>query len=105
MKMSTSAQVFVCVAVFGLYCLYGADPAYADWVSTGTSKVCRFYTGAKTVIYSIGGLGVMVCSVFAYFGRIKWGHIGAALLGLFLVATVDQAVQFFGGTSTSCSSV
>ncbi len=87
--------------------LSGAQDAMAGSTSSGllnagSNIVHQVYSAGVSIIYVIGGIGILVMASFAFLGRFKWGHFFSLAGGLFLVAATDQLISFLsGGTASS----
>jgi len=68
-----------------------------QFLNRSTNLVNAIYETATTIIYTVGGIGVMVLAVMAFFGKFKWTHLLALAGGLFLVGATDLLIQFLTG--------
>jgi hypothetical protein len=57
---------------------------------------------AQQSIYIIGGLGICVCAVLAFFGRFKWSLLFSIAGGVFLVASANELFMWLAGTQGAC---
>lgn len=73
------------------------------FLSSAASVVTSVYQTAISVVYFIGGIGIIVMALFAFLGRFKWVHFFAICGGLFLVAATNTLIQFLGGTGVTGS--
>lgn len=76
----------------------GGGSAFLD---SGAAVVVDVYNTAISVVYFIGGIGIIVMALFAFLGRFKWVHFFAICGGLFLVAATNTLIQFLGGTGVN----
>ena len=51
-----------------------------------TNKIMELYSTLKRVIYVVGGIGIIILALFAFFGRFKWQHFWGIVGGFVLVA-------------------
>lgn len=85
-------------ALAALFTVGVVDSASASpgFLEDANSKVQEVYDAVRQVIYYVGGLGLIVLAIFAFFGRFKWTHFFALAGGLFLVGATDQLIQYLG---------
>lgn len=79
------------------------DIANATILTTAQTKICQVYQTAKNIVFIIGGLGLIVLAIFAFFGRFKWTHFFALAGGIFLVAMTTQFLAFFSASLSTCA--
>jgi type IV secretory pathway VirB2 component (pilin) len=60
-------------------------------------RVWQLYEALRGIVYVVGGIGIIVLAIFAFFGRFKWTQFFALAGGMFLIAMTDQLIQFLGG--------
>ncbi len=95
------ALMVVAVAAFVLFAPDTAWAADEQILSDAVEKIKAVWTNLRQVIYIIGGIGLVVMAIFAFFGRFKWGHFLALAGGLFLVASADALIRFLGGDNSN----
>ena len=71
--------------------------ADATFLTTATQKISQVHQAAIGIVYTIGGLGLIVLAIFAFFGRFKWTYFFALAGGIFLVAVTNQLIVFLNG--------
>lgn len=74
------------------------DVAMANPLDILCGKVNDVWTWGQKAIYIVGGIGVLVCAIFAFIGRFRWSLLFAIAGGVFLVATTTQLFIWLGGT-------
>lgn len=92
------AMLVVCLAIVTMM-VPGTALAAGDILGDAVDKVNKVWESLRQVIYILGGIGLVVMAIFAFFGRFKWGHFLALCGGLFLVAGADALISFLGGSS------
>lgn len=92
--LRTLATMALAFALFALF----PDQAHATFLQTGANKVLEIYRTAVSVIYVIGGLGIIVMAIFAFAGRFKWTHFFSIAGGIFLVAVTNELIMWLGGS-------
>lgn len=83
------------------------DPSYATNNSAITSiakKMAELFNAVRTMLFVIGGFGLIGLAMGAIFGNVDWKWVGALAFGLFLVAIASTVIKTFAG-SKSISSV
>lgn len=77
--------------------------AAAAFLTKACQKVDEVWKWGQRGIYIIGGIGVLVCAIFAFIGRFRWSLLFAIAGGVFLVATATQLFSWLGGGAGTCS--
>lgn len=91
--------------MLGVAVLVAPDTAFAQsngqFLTEAQIKVWEIYDTLKNVIYIVGGIGIIVLAVFAFFGRFEWKHFFALAGGLFLVALTAELIYYLGGDASN----
>jgi hypothetical protein len=103
--MRTTPQTLTALALAILVTFAGIPEALAGFGFGGGSGlfgrasglINQAYSFGVSVIYVVGGIGLLVMAVFAFVGRFKWGHFFALAGGLFLVAATDLLINYLSG--------
>jgi hypothetical protein len=98
--MRTNPQILPALALAILMTFAAGLDAFAaggDLFGRASGLINRAYSFGVSVIYVIGGIGLLVMAVFAFVGRFKWGHFFALAGGLFLVAATDLLINYLSG--------
>jgi hypothetical protein len=99
--MRTTPQILTALALAILMTFAAFPDALAatggDLFGRAGGLVNRAYAFGVSVIYVVGGIGLLVMAVFAFVGRFKWGHFFALAGGLFLVAATDLLINYLSG--------
>jgi hypothetical protein len=75
----------------------GAGGVNTQFLQQGTARITVLYNTARTIIYVIGAIGLIVLAIFSFFGKWKWNYFFALAGGMFMVAMVDLFINFLGG--------
>lgn len=75
-----------------------ADSVNTQILTSASSRVQAVYTQTATIVWYIGAFGIIVLAVLAFFGRFPWTRFFALAGGLFLIAFIQQLIQFLGGS-------
>ncbi len=76
-----------------------ASAAGGDAFGTVTSKGVELFNNVKTVVFVLGGFGLVGMAVGAVFGKVNWKWCGALAFGLFILAIAAKIVTYFTNTS------
>ncbi|MBQ7633194.1 MAG: TrbC/VirB2 family protein [Alphaproteobacteria bacterium] len=82
------------------------DASAATVFDTAISKLSKLFKDTKSVLFVIGGFGLVALAFQAIFGKLKWAWFAALALGLAVVAAAGKVVDYAvssndGGTVTS----
>ena len=75
--------------------------ASATVFGTAANKLAELFTNTKTIIFLIGGFGLVALAFQAIFGKIKWAWFAA--FGLVVVAAAGAIVDYASGTTKGTS--
>lgn len=87
--------LFVTVAMVG-------DAAAVDGNSLmgqAQKKVSNVFENVRTVIFILGGFGLVGVAFAAIFGKINWKWFAALAVGLAILAAANAVVQYAAGSS------
>ena len=101
-------NIWTLTALLFLFCVVAVDQASAASVfDTAKGKLGDLFKNAKTVLFVIGGFGLIALAFQAIFGKVKWPWFAALAFGLAVVAAagavVDYAVGDKGSSTTDTS--
>ena len=106
-KLFVSRYVKALAYVMLFAVAFVALPAAADGdgvFGTITSRLVTTFQNVRTVIFIVGGFGLIGLGFAAIFGKIKWTWLAALAAGLAIVAlagaVVDYVTQNEGGSET-----
>ena len=82
-------------ALLVLFCIVMVEPACAvDVFTTAKNKLASVFRNAKTVLFVIGGFGLIALAFQALFGKVKWPWFAALAFGLAVVAAAGSVVNY-----------
>ncbi|MBR1756410.1 MAG: TrbC/VirB2 family protein [Alphaproteobacteria bacterium] len=95
-------NIWTLTALLFLFCVVAVEPASAAGsVTTNTSvfgtakaKLSDLFKNAKTVLFVIGGFGLIALAFQAIFGKVKWPWFAALAFGLAVVAAAGSIVNY-----------
>ena len=76
--------------------MVAVDPASAEAAvfTTAKKKLSDLFKNAKTVLFVIGGFGLIALAFQAIFGKVKWPWFAALAFGLAVVAAAGSIVNY-----------
>ena len=79
--------------------------AYADAFGTVVGKGKSLFTNVRTVVFVMGGFGLVGLAVGAIFGAVKWKWFASLAFGLVILAIANAVVEYFtsGGVGSERS--
>lgn len=92
------------ICLVALFCVFGfAGDAAAGGggsvVDKATDKARTVFTSVKTVIFIVGGFGLVGIAWGAIFGKINWKWFAALAVGLAILAAAGSIVEYATGSS------
>ena len=92
----------VLVAAFLVFGLQDIALAAPKFLTDACKRANDVWSYGQRAIYIVGGIGIIVCAVFAFIGRFRWGLLFAIAGGVFLVASATELFKWLAGTAGSC---
>ena len=89
------------VALFGLFAFTGDAAAQGSVMELGKTKALNVFTSVKTIIFVVGGFGLVGIAFAAIFGKINWKWFAALAVGLAILAAAGSIVNYATGESMS----
>ena len=68
-------------------------------VQTGIKKASNVFKSVRTIVFVIGGFGLVGLAVQAIFGKVKWPWFGALAVGLGVLAAAGAVIEYATGDS------
>ena len=88
-------NIWTLTALLFLFCVVAVEPASAASVfTTAKDKLSQLFRNAKTVLFVIGGFGLIALAFQAIFGKVKWPWFAALAFGLAVVAAAGAIVDY-----------
>ena len=99
-------NVWTLTALLFLFCVVMVDQASAASVfGTAKDKLQQLFKNAKTVLFVIGGFGLIALAFQAIFGKVKWPWFAALAFGLAVVAAAGAIVDYAVNTADTGGTV
>ena len=89
------------VALFGLFAFTGDAAAQGSGMELGKTKALNVFTAVKTIIFVVGGFGLVGIAFAAIFGKINWKWFAALAVGLAILAAAGSIVNYATGENMS----
>lgn len=75
------------------------DAFAATVMELAASKTVNVFTSIKTIIFIVGGFGLIVVAFSAIFGKMKWSWFAGLAVGLGVLAAAGAVVEYATGTT------
>ena len=84
-------------------CLVALAPdAFAQTViDTAKSKATDVFKSVKSIIFIVGGFGLVALAFFAVFGKLKWTWFASLAVGLAILAAAGAIIDYATTTTGS----
>lgn len=85
----------VMTALFTVAMMGDASAQVHDTVfAAAGKKLINLFTNAKSIIFVVGGFGLIALAFQAIFGKIKWAWFAALAFGLAVVAAASSIITY-----------
>ena len=92
---------FCLVAVCTLLSFSGDAFAQQSIMQTSTTKALNVFTAVKTIIFVVGGFGLVGIAFAAIFGKVQWKWFAGLAVGLAILAAAGSIVNYATGENMS----
>lgn len=82
------------VSVGAAFFLTVSDVSAATVFDTANLKAGQAFQAVKTVIFIVGGFGLVALAFFAVFGKLKWTWFASLAVGLAILAAAGAIIQY-----------
>lgn len=89
---------FCLVAVFSLLALTGDALADDAVMTLAQNKAKNVFTSIRTIIFIVGGFGLVGIAFGAIFGKVNWKWFAALAVGLAILAAANSIVDYATGS-------
>ena len=89
---------FCLVAVFSLLTMVGDASAQNSVMELATDKARNVFTSIRTIIFVVGGFGLVGIAFAAIFGKINWKWFAALAVGLAILEAANSIVDYATGS-------
>ena len=81
-------------------CLVALAPeASATVIDTAKSKATDVFKAVKSIVFIVGGFGLVALAFFAVFGKLKWTWFASLAVGLAILAAAGSIIDYATTTS------
>lgn len=80
-----------------------ASAQSGDLMGLARNKAVNVFKSVKTIIFVVGGFGLVGLAFQAIFGKIKWIWFGSLAVGLAVLAAAGSVVNYATGDQTTGS--
>ncbi len=94
---------FCLVAVFTLLSFSGDALAQSSVMSLAQTKAKNVFSSVKTIIFIVGGFGLVGIAFAAIFGKINWKWFASLAVGLAIVAAAASIINYATGDDSGLS--
>lgn len=70
-------------------------------METATNKTVKVFQSVKTIIFVLGGFGLVALAWAAIFGKINWKWLAALATGLAILAAASSIVEYATGDTAA----
>ncbi len=90
----------LCLALFVVFGTTDAALAQSvDLVDTAQGKAVAVFKAVKSIIFIVGGFGLVVLAFMAIFGKLDWKKFSMLAVGLAILAAAGSIVDYATGDS------
>ena len=81
----------------------GDASAAASVMDTAKNKAVSVFKAVKTIVFVIGGFGLVALAFQAIFGKVKWPWFAGLAVGLGILAAAGAIVEYATGDGSGIS--
>ena len=99
-KMRKLNKILVLCSLALVFTVLFADVSFAQGTSvmdTATGKAVGLFTHVKTIIFVVGGFGLVGIAFQAIFGKVKWTWFAGLAVGLGILAAASAIINYATG--------
>lgn len=96
-------NIFTLFAVALVFTMAFAGDVFAQTsvMDTARKKALNVFTAVKTIVFVIGGFGLVALAFQAIFGKVRWPWFAGLAVGLAILAAAGAIVEYATGESQS----
>ncbi len=96
--LATMALI-VFVGMIGDAAAQGTSASGSTIMQTATQKATSVFSSVKTIIFIIGGFGLVGLAWAAIFGKVNWKWFASLAVGLAILAAASSIVEYATGST------
>ncbi len=81
--------------------LSGDADAATSVMTTAKNKAVSVFKAVKTIVFVVGGFGLVALAFQAIFGKVKWPWFAGLAVGLAILAAAGAIVDYATGANTA----
>jgi len=89
------------VALFGVFAFIGDASAQGSVMELSKTKALNVFTSVKTIMFVVGGFGLVGIAFLAIFGKVNWKWFAGLAVGLAMLAAAGSIVNYATGENMS----
>lgn len=91
-----------CLVAFAVVMSFAGDAsAQSSVMVTSKEKALNVFTAVKTIIFVVGGFGLVGVAFGAIFGKVNWKWFAGLAVGLAILAAAGSIVNYATGENMS----
>ena len=99
--LKNNIWTFCLVAFASLLAFTGDAAAQSSVMQTSQEKALNVFTAVKTIIFVVGGFGLVGVAFGAIFGKVNWKWFAGLAVGLAILAAAGSIVNYATGENMS----
>ena len=96
----TICLILAFVLISGTAMAAGTDGGQNSLMDIAKTKAGTTFQNVKSIVFIIGGFGLVLLAFGAIFGKIKWSAFASLAVGLAILAAAGAIVQYATGNKT-----
>ena len=72
--------------------------ACATVMDTASQKMVTLFTNVRTIVFILGGFGLVAVAFAAIFGKVNWKWFAGLAVGLAVLAAANAVIQYSAGS-------
>ncbi len=85
------------VAMTGDACAQGIAGGGGSVMSIASTKLTNVFTHVRTIVFILGGFGLVAVAFAAIFGKVNWKWFAGLAVGLAVLAAANAVVKYTAG--------
>ena len=100
--MKNLKKIMVLCSLVLMFTVLFVNASFAEGVmDVATNKAVGLFKHVKTIIFVVGGFGLVGIAFQAIFGKVKWTWFAGLAVGLGILAAASSVINYATGDSTA----